>query len=1044
MRFRIPAFTVLLLMAVFSVVGISVMPLLNVQYVPSSSVNKITVSYIWPGASPAIIENDVTSLLEGVLSSVSSNTGVSSLSGNGHGNVEISFRKGTDMEAARFEVATCIRNIYPSFPKGVSYPNISAGTSGIEEKMALLYEIKGDLPTLDIYNYLSEHVTGRLSEVEGTGKVQLSGAVPFEWAIRLDSDKASVYGITPEMVASVFNSYFSETILGMTMTGNGKMSVKLANKVSDDGFGAIPVSKAGDRIIYLRDIADIVHRESQPSSYYRINGLNTISLSVNAEPNTNIIDVAHRVHAVMNDLSKDFPDTLEATLSYDASEYISKELDKIYFRTALCLLILMAFVFVVSRSWRYVAIISATLAVNIFIAVAMYFFLGLDIHIYTLAGITVSLGIIIDSSIVMTDHYGYYRNRAAFPSLLGAVATTIAALGVIFLLPESSRVNLSDFAAVISVNLCVSLVTAYLFVPSLMDRFPVGRPSGKGRKRRLRRIVRLNRLYERYIIFGVRHKWLLVLLLIAAFGIPTFMLPGIIVKPLGELSRWEEIYNKFITWTPYASNRDVIDKVMGSSFGLFSRSVNRSNYFREPGRQVLTISGKMPEGCTVAQMNEVMGSMESFLSGFDEIESFVTEIRDPQNGFITVYFKPEYEKSVFPSWLKSQAASMAVHFGGATWVVSGIDDLSFSNDYNTDFKSNKLDLYGYNCDDLIRYSKEIIDYMSGFSNVMEPELVSGFGFGSSSRDEYNMSFDGKALAVAGTSPYSYYSVLASKLYNTDVGSMIYDGSLTDVVLESSDSDSFDLWYINNVPVRVDSVKVKLSGAGNVRMESTGLDIFKKDQSYLFRIAFNYSGRVPEYIKFSEMLQSHVNSNILPMGFKLEDKAFSDFDKLKDNQLKVILLIAVIIYVMCSMIFNSLRLPIAIMSLIPVSFIGVFLTFGIGKFPFDQGGFAAFVMLSGTVVNACIYIINAMGQDKRKYSPVKRYLRAFNHKINAIILTVVSTVLGLVPFLFDGPSEVFWFAFAIATIGGMFFSLIALVFYLPVFCFSKKKLGISTL
>lgn len=96
------------------------------------------------------------------------------------------------------------------------------------------------------------------------------------------------------------------------------------------------------------------------------------------------------------------------------------------------------------------------------------------------------------------------------------------------------------------------------------------------------------------------------------------------------------------------------------------------------------------------------------------------------------------------------------------------------------------------------------------------------------------------------------------------------------------------------------------------------------------------------------------------------------------------------------------------------------------------------MLSGIVVNAGIYIVNAYRQDRSRRSDVRKYVRAFNHKITAIMLTIVSTVLGLVPFLFDGPDEVFWFPFAVGTMTGMAFSVIALLLYLPVFCFRVKE------
>ncbi len=121
------------------------------------------------------------------------------------------------------------------------------------------------------------------------------------------------------------------------------------------------------------------------------------------------------------------------------------------------------------------------------------------------------------------------------------------------------------------------------------------------------------------------------------------------------------------------------------------------------------------------------------------------------------------------------------------------------------------------------------------------------------------------------------------------------------------------------------------------------------------------------------------------------------------------------------------MPLVIIGLIPVSFIGVFLVFSFTGWSFDQGGYASLIMLSGLVVNAGIYILHeyrGMGRG------LKQYIRAFNHKIIPISLTVVSTVLGLIPFLMDGTSEVFWFAFAVGTMSGLLFSLLALVLVMP--------------
>ena len=189
---------------------------------------------------------------------------------------------------------------------------------------------------------------------------------------------------------------------------------------------------------------------------------------------------------------------------------------------------------------------------------------------------------------------------------------------------------------------------------------------------------------------------------------------------------------------------------------------------------------------------------------------------------------------------------------------------------------------------------------------------------------------------------------------------------------------------------------------------------------------------------------------LPIGFRADDGRGGWFYNAKAKYAGLILLVIAIIFVICAVYFNSLRLPLAIILLIPLSFVGVFLAFGLTGFVFDKGGFAAFVMLCGITVNAGIYLVSEWQNELRtahnlsqhthvdRASSLRAYLKAFSRKILPIILTILSTVLGLIPFLFDGPREVFWFAFAIGTIAGLMFSILALIIYLPVFVLNRTR------
>lgn len=118
-------------------------------------------------------------------------------------------------------------------------------------------------------------------------------------------------------------------------------------------------------------------------------------------------------------------------------------------------------------------------------------------------------------------------------------------------------------------------------------------------------------------------------------------------------------------------------------------------------------------------------------------------------------------------------------------------------------------------------------------------------------------------------------------------------------------------------------------------------------------------------------------------------------------------------------------------------IGVFLAFGLTDLIFDKGGFASLVLLCGITVNSGIYLVSEWKRRSgRKKS--KDYIRMFNKKIWPISLTIVSSIIGLAPFLIDGPLEVFWFNFAVGTITGLIFSGIAMLLFIPPFLLNTPK------
>lgn len=1002
------SFSVLLLSAVVAILGVVSIPYQKVQYAPQPEQTSIAVSFYMPEASARVVEAEMTSKIEGILSSVQGSSGTWSVSGDGFGSVSVFFPKKTDMQAARLDVATKIRNLYPSLPKGSSYPEISLAANGRPGAHSLTYTVKSPLPTKEIAEMVESALVQPLSLMDGISAVGVYGAAPWHWKVVYDEDAVQRLGISPYEISAAVSGKDASYALGVGTDGSGSLyDIRLSTESAME-LGCLPVRKVDGRVVRIRDIATLEYVENTPSSYRRVNGLNTVNLSVSIAQDVNLLTISKNIKDKVAELSESLPAELSLSLTYDSSEYISGELQKIYKRTLLCLVILLLFVFAVSRSWRYMIVIGIALIQTILLALCVYRLVGLGLHIYTLAGITVSFGFVIDSAVLMIDHYSRERDRRVFPSLLGAVLTTVASVTVVLLLPEEERVNLADFALVIAINLLVSLVTAYFFVPAFLDCFPVEDRRKKAKEGKARPEPSW---YPFYISWGVRHRWLYIIITIVLLGIPTCL-----------------IKDKNIKWDAYRDNREVVDRIIGSTFGMFHRSLGRSDFHREPSRRVLSINAGMPEGCSVSQLNDVVSCMENYLSQFDEIEVFTTDISSAQSGRISVYFKPEYENGVFPDLLKSEVTAMAMNFGGATWRVYGVNDSYFNNQIFNDYKPYSFVLSGYNYETLCSYADSLINRLARIRRVSEPSLW-GDSWNGRPLTEYSMSYDKEALVRAGISPYDYFSAVQSPLFRSMSGK--------NVEIVSSKADSYDLWHIMNSPVPVGETSMTLSNVGEIVKKSTGLRIEKSNQSYNLRVSFDFIGNFALANSMMEDMLAEMKESVLPIGYSIEC-ARGGWNPESSSYYWLVLLALAIIFFVCSICFESLRMPIAVMSMVPLSFVGVFLTFGLPfGLTFDQGGFAAMVLLCGTVVNAGIYLVFQF-MDESGDNPVNRYVNAFRKKAWPISLTILSSVLGLVPFLFDGPSEVFWFDFAIATVAGLAFSTAAMVFVFPVFVLRRSS------
>lgn len=1052
---NLSSFTLIVTFVCLSLIGVVLVPLLPVKLAPSHTLPGLTVSFSMPGNSSRVIEAEVTSKLEAMMARVKGIRKVNSTSDNGSGSISLELDKHANIDVTRFEVSTIIRQTWPQLPEGVSYPQISTRRSDDKASRPFItYTLNAPANPILIQQYAEENIKPVLGQLKGIYKVELNGATPMEWQLEYDSDQLSRLGITLQAVQRAINRHYEKEFLGICSIekgAEGREWIRLVRTSTEKEMefepGVIQLQAEDGTMVTLDKLIKVRHVEERPQSYYRINGLNSVYLYITAEETANQLKLSGEVKHLMGELQQKMPPGYEVHISYDATEYIQKELDKIYFRTGLTVLILLLFVALITWNLRYLFLIVTSLAVNISVAVILYYAFGLEMQLYSLAGITISLNLVIDNTIVMTDHILHRRNLKAFVSVLAATLTTIGALVIIFFLDEKIRLNLQDFAAVVIINLAVSLFVALFFVPSMIDK--IGLEKKKRRKRRrfllrptfMKRLtVYFTRFYQGLIYYLCRFRVIACLLLLLGFGLPVFMLPE---KMEGE-GKWVEYYNKVFDNSTFKDKvKPVINKALGGSLRLFAEKVYEGSYFnRDEGEVVLSVYATLPNGSTLEQMNVLIKRMETYLSDFKEIRQFQTYIYNARQANIQIYFTKENQRSGFPYTLKANIISKALTLGGGSWSVYGLQDQGFSNDVRESAGSFRVKLYGYNYDELSYWTERLKEKLLLHRRIKEVTVNSEFSWWKDDYSEFYLDLDRLRMAKENVTATQLFTALRP-VFGRDIycGNVLFDNQTEQLKLSSLQGQQYDVWGLVNIPFFINGRSYKLADFATVQKGQSPQKVAKENQQYRLCLQYEYIGSSEQGKKLLKKDLEEFNK-VLPMGYTAEnDQDYWSWNKKDNKQYALLLIVIAIIFFTTAILFNSLKQPLAIIFVIPISYIGVFLTFYLFGLNFDQGGFASFVLLCGITVNASIYILNEYNAIRKRYPlllPARAFTKAWNSKILPIFLTVISTILGFIPFMVGDGKEAFWFPLAAGTIGGLVMSILGIFLFLPIFSLKKQK------
>ena len=863
-------FRVFIVFLVLSVIGVAVIPGLNVSYIPNEiRAPSLTINYRLSDSSPDIVERLATSPIENAMSQIKGVNRVYSVSRYNQGQVQLDFDKGEDMAFRKFEVNSIIRNIYKKLPEGLSYPVVeqSGGTEQREPDSPILtYSVNGPYAPYKLQKDVDEYIGKTLSQINDIKQVQVNGANPLQLTIDFDLHKLTRYQLNKSEIARALSSNSEPVFAGMASTASDqRFFLRTQGQLPDlSTIENMVVAQIDGKSLFLKDVATVSLEESQPRRYSRINGQNAIYVNIYAREGVNKIVLASDIRETIARLAERLPEGVILRLERDDTEYLAKEMDKIYLRTGLSVLILVLFILAINRNPRYLLVLFLGIITNLCLTAIIVYSLGVELHMFSIAGVTISFGLIVDNAIVMLDHLHRKRNSRIFLALLAASLTTIMALLMVLLLPEDERKSLTDFSVVVAINLGVSLVIALFFTPalySLLFKEKLKRRSISIRG--LRRRVRLFRAYLSTIGFIVRFRKTFITLVIIGFGLPVFMLP----------LQWEgqDWYNDTIGSDKYQDEiRPITDKILGGALRKFMTEVYEGYSYRNPQQTKLIVNAKLPFGTTLDDANFVIGKVEEYLVQIEGIDKFVASV-GPRRGSISITFKPEYELSALPYQLKARLQARSLDLTGVQWDIYGVGRSFNAGGQQGSTPSYRVSMKGYNFDELEKQAGIMAEKLSENRRVENIKTNAQISWGSERTSEYVLDFNVERLVSAGINRGDAMNMLDDLTLPRRASlNANYGDERLPVFIKASNASEFSTYDLMEEALPLDTNRfIKIKDYASLVFEESANEIHKEDRQYIRIVAFDYLGSYKFGNEHRENVVNEMNAQ-MPVGYMVED------------------------------------------------------------------------------------------------------------------------------------------------------------------------------
>lgn len=998
---------VLMIIAALLVLGAISYSRMPVELMSSVEFPFVTVITAYPGAGPEEVETLISKPLEEQISSLPRVRRVYSTSQEGASIVFVEFVLGTNVDSATADVRQRVDLVKPSFPRDAQEPSVAKFDFSSQPVMIL--GMGGRLSGYELRQLADNIVKPRFERVDGVAAVNVSGGRVREIRVEVDQDRLRALGLSVLQIEDILRRENLNIPSGRIKQGDEEFLVRVMGQFrSVDEIGDIRIPRLQGGPVLLRDVARIYDTLKEQDRLTRLNGQDSVGITIQKQSDANTVAVADGVNAAIAELRGALPPGVTIEAALDSSLFIKDSVADVQGNLILGSILATLVVFLFLHNVRNTLIIALALPAAIVATYIPMFFAGFSLNMLSLLGLAIAIGLMIDNAIVVNENISRHlreipdpaeaARRGAREIELAVMAANTANVAVFLPIAFMSGLIGQFFRqfglTVVFANL-FSILIGFTLTPMLSARWLRPPSAAPERGRWHRYFARWDRAYEwlaeRYrgaLGWSLLHRGRVLLvatvLFVAALGIVASPLVGKEFFPMGD-------------------------------YGEFQ------------------IDLEMPPGSSLAQTDRATKAVEAALRATPEVATFFTLVGASNTGFgfeegasqqAQIFVKlvgrdartRSVERVMEDLRLQVRDVPAAMVKVGAQSMTGGTSPVI-------------LEITGPDPQILARLGeqvREIVASTPGTRNV-DTNLEPG-------KTEVQIGLDRVRLAELGLSTAEIGSQLRTYIAGSATTKYRIAGTEYDITVQAREQDRDAVRELGALRVgQVNGTPIRLSDVGRLELRRGPITIDRLNRQRLVNVEAGLVGR-PLGAVVSE-IQGKLETLTVPAGYRVAFGGEAQFQQETFTDMFFALGLGILlVYMTIAAQFESLLNPFAIMFSLPLAGIGVFFMLLITRTTVNLMSLLGIMMLAGIVVNNAILLIEFIAQLRERGLPRREaILQAGQTRLRPILMTALVSIMGGLPVALGiGSSGAEWRRpLGIAVLGGLTTSTFLTLFVIPV-------------